>query len=93
MSRKKKAPDAGAFPVPGDTLLVDWLPRDVRLGAAASDPAGKVLVGWDATTDTFQAWELGKPELLDEARKAKFLGYVHPGPPGRSRRHLEPSAN
>lgn len=85
--------NADHFPVPGDTHPVNYLPRDIRLGYHDDLPAGHPIYGWDSTSETFQLWELGERLVASFERKARFVGFIHPAPPGRKNRRFEPGRN
>jgi hypothetical protein len=59
------------LPKPGDVQLVNWLPRDIRLGS--DDQKGTMLYGWCETTETRQLWEVVEG---GHSAKAKFVGFV-----------------
>ncbi len=81
------------FPVPGDMRPVAHLPAAVSRGYHDNLPAGYPLYGWESQTDTFQLWELAESFGQPFERKARFVGFIHPAPPGRKNRRLEPSRN
>lgn len=80
MSRRKKQPDPGLYPDPGDGKQIRWLPRDVRLGFDERTPRGTLMAGWDTVTDTYQLWRVTDPGL------AEFVGYIVGSPPGGIKR-------